>query len=79
MILPLDEVQAELGALVRDGATVGISYEKCRWRLLRGGTRRKDYAVFVAMTEGRHDDTELRGGLSGQFWFAEHRSTVEHR
>ena len=79
MILPLDEVLSELGALAHDGATIGISYEKCRWRLLRGGTRRKDYAVLVAMTDGRHDDTYLRGGLDRAFWFAEHRSTVEHR
>lgn len=78
-ILPLEDVRTRLGQLVNAGATVGVSYEKWRWRLLRGGTRRKDYAVFVSWAFNRYADNALRGGLGAHFWFAEHRSTVEHR
>lgn len=79
MILPLAEVRTEMSSIVRSGATLGISDQSYRWHLLREGTRRRDYAALVLVTESRHDDTELRGGLDKKFWFAEHRSTVEHR
>lgn len=79
MILPLNDVRAEMASIVRGKFTLGVSYETHRWCLLREGTRRRDYAALIMVTESRHDDTELRGGLDTKFWFAEHRSTVEHR
>lgn len=79
MILPLNDVRSDMANIVRAGFTFGVSYETHRWCLLREGTRRRDYAALIMVTETGHDDTELRGGLDKKFWFAEHRSTVEHR
>lgn len=79
MILPLAEVRTEMASLVRGGATLGISDQTHRWNLLREGTRRRDYAALVLVTESHHDDTELRAGLDRKFWFAEHRNTTRNR
>lgn len=79
MILPLNDVRGDMADIVRAGFTLGVSYDTHRWCLLREGTRRRDYAALIMVTETGHDDTELRGWLDKKFWFAEHRSTVEHR
>lgn len=79
MILPLAEVRTEMSNIVRGGGTLGISDETHRWHLLREGTRRRDYAALVLVTESHHEDTEMRAGLDKKFWFAEHRNTVRGR
>ncbi len=71
MILPMEDVKADLGKLGPE-CTVGFSMERLRWNLLIGGTRRRDVAVAIIMTNSRHVDTELRGALSSMFWFNEH-------
>ncbi len=71
MFLPLEDVKAELGKLGPE-YTVGFSIERLRWNLMIGGTRRRDVAVAIIVASGRYIDTELRGALSGMFWFNEH-------
>ncbi len=71
MFLPLEDVKADLGK-IGPHCTVGISMERLRWNLLIGGTRRRDLAVCVIMTEDRNLNNTLRAALDSVFWFNEH-------
>lgn len=69
-ILPLSSMRNDLGTIACKH-TVGISLDTQRWQLLREGTKRRDHAVCVLVTDTPQVSDTMKGLLRRHFWFNE--------